>query len=106
MGDVAVWSENLRAAAGGWREQQGTLRDARNGLAGAEASTAVVGARVAPALDAFLDAWVTHLADRAATAERHADDLDAAAADYDATDEASRQRLAQLLPWDQRGSAP
>lgn len=106
MGDVAVWTENLRAAAGGWREQQGTLRDARNGLAGAEASTAAVGPRVKPALDAFLDAWILHLADLATTAERHADDLDAAATDYDATDETSRQRLAQLLPWDQRESTP
>ena len=106
MTDVTAWTASLRGAATAWRDQQATLRSARSGLAGAEGTAGSAGPRVEPALTAFLDTWVEALKQHADTAERHADDLDASAAAYDATDEASHAAMAALLPWDQRTSRP
>jgi hypothetical protein len=102
VSEVAARTAALRSAASGWREQQGTLRGARSDLAGAEGSATAAGPRVQPALTAFLDTWVAQLRAHADAAERHADLLELAAADYDATDAATRGRLVDLLPWDSR----
>lgn len=102
MGDVEVRTAQLRSAAGGWRDQHDELQRARTKLAGVEGSTSAAGPRVQPALDAFLSTWIDELKKYADTAEHNSDNLDAAAADYDATDEATRAAMANLLPWDQR----
>jgi hypothetical protein len=102
VSEVSARTAALRGAASGWRDQQATLREARSDLAGAEGSASAAGTRVQPALAAFLDTWVGQLRAHADAAERNADQLDLAAADYDATDAATRARLVQLLPWESR----
>lgn len=102
MSDVAARTAALRSAATGWRGQQDRLRSARSDLAGAEGSVVAAGPRVQPALAAFLDTWIEQCRAHADASERHADQLDLAAADYDATDAATRARLVNLLPWDSR----
>jgi hypothetical protein len=102
VSEVTARTAALRTAASGWREQQSTLRGARNDLARAEGSASAAGPRVQPALAAFLDTWVEQLRAHADASERHADLLELAAADYDATDAQTRARLVDLLPWESR----
>lgn len=102
MSGMAARTATLRSAASGWREQHGTLRRARSDLAAAESTASAAGPRVQPALAAFLDTWVDQLRVHADAAERHADRLEEAAADYDATDARTRADLSRLLPWDAR----
>lgn len=106
MSGYEVWTEQLRTAAGGWRDQQEALRDARTSVVSVEGTTGSVGPVVSATLDAVLDTWVEELRRLSTAAESYADELEAAATTYDATDEAARQRLESLLPWDARGSAP
>lgn len=106
MTSMQVWTEALRTAAGGWRDQQGAIRDARTELTSAEGSVGALGPRVSGAAAAFLQTWVADLDSQKTSAERHADSLEGAAASYDATDAAAAAELASLLSWDQRTLRP
>lgn len=106
MSDVTVATGELRQAAKGWRRQHTALLSARSDLLRAESSTSAAGDRVKPSVDAFLSTWIDELKKYANTAERHGDNLDAAASNYDTTEESARAALAKLLPWDRRHSAP
>lgn len=105
-GGFGVWIDALRTSATEWDDQAEELRGARRSLNSASSSTADLGPRVAPAAEAFLDAWINGLKDRVEDAAAHSTALSDAVTAYQVTDAAQSERLAQLLPWDERNLTP
>lgn len=105
-GGLEVWLDSLRTAGAEWDDQAEELRKARRALDDGSSSVNELGSRVAPAAEAFLDAWITGLAARVDEAAEHSTALTDAASTYTTTDESRSAELASLLAWDDRNLRP
>ena len=105
-GGLKVWLDGLRSAAAEWDDQAEELRGARRALNDGSSSVNELGSRVAPAAEAFLDAWIIGLAARVEDAAAQPISLSDAAASYQATDATQAAELANLLSWNDRDLRP
>lgn len=96
----------LSKASVGWSDQQDTLNRAHKRLQDAALDMGSLGSRVTPAARAFLETWIDSLESQGNAAKWHADDLQHAAANYNATDAAANSEILALMPWDQRRMRP
>lgn len=101
---VIVWRRALLDASSAWSDQADDLYGARKSLDGID--TSLLGPRVSPAADAFLDVWTAQVQDLRQDAEEHAAALSDAALTWIATDAATVEGLQRLLPWDERTLTP
>ncbi|GAA5140665.1 hypothetical protein GCM10023340_01160 [Nocardioides marinquilinus] len=98
MTTIAMYLEALRSGEAVWRDQSAELGTVATSLADVDA--ALLGARVAPGVQAFLDGWGAQLASLGRRAEGHADAVHDAAARLGLVDDETAARLAALLPHD------
>ena len=104
--NFGVWPLALVQAAGEWDDQAEIIRGARKNLVQAEAATASLGRRVAPAADAFLATWVEQIRAHADQAEQHAETLRSSGVSYQVVDAEQVNELRRLLPWNDRTLRP
>ena len=101
---IQVWFARLRDAADVWD-------DGREGLTGAvtsvsEAPLELLGSRVQPHAQAFVDTWAAELRRLAGAAEGHAVALRDSATLFAGADQLSVQESQELLPWVERAATP
>ena len=101
---VQVWFARLRSAADVWDDGREGLTGAATSLA--EAQVGLLGSRVAPHAQAFVDTWSAELRRLSAAAESHADALRESATLFSTADQLSVQESQELLPWVERAATP
>ncbi|PVG81863.1 hypothetical protein DDE18_14165 [Nocardioides gansuensis] len=94
----------LEKAATQWEDQGEQLVGARTTLA--EADSGVLGPRVSPVADDFLEAWRKELDRLVETAGKHGKALDDTAADLDYADQETVDRMQSLMQWSDRHVDP
>lgn len=101
---VQVWFARLRDAAQVWDDGHEQLTGALTSLA--EAPVELLGSRVQPHAEAFVDAWTQELRRLAATADDHAGALRDTASLFARAEQLSVEESQDLLPWVDRTATP
>lgn len=94
----------LMASAQAWEDASDRVRGARRSLV--DIDTAVLGPRVAPHAESFLDTWLAEITRLGADATDHGEALRDASSLYARADEDALARNEQLLRWSDRGATP
>lgn len=101
---IAVWFAALKRASEGWDAQAEDLHGARNSLLGVD--TSLLGTRVAPHAQAFLDTWTAELKSVGTEAEDNSTALLDVKAQWSGVDRATVEATQALLPWTDRDLTP
>jgi hypothetical protein len=99
-----VYLEALRRSAESWDDQGAVVRGARKSLGEVDAS--LLGARVQPAAQAFIDAWMTEIKRLEDAAGDHADALRDASLLFQRSDQDAVERSQELMSWTDREVSP
>ena len=99
-----VYLRALRDAAQAWEDQGEVVRGGRKSLGEVDAS--LLGARVQPAAQAFIDAWMKEVKRLEDAAGNHADALRDASLLFQHTDQDVIERSQQLMTWTDRDVSP
>lgn len=94
----------LMASAQAWEDASDQVRGARRSLA--DIDTAVLGDRVAPHAEEFLDTWLVETTRLGTDATDHGEALRDACSLYARADEDTLARNEQLLRWNDRSATP
>lgn len=99
-----VYLEALSRSAQSWQDQGEVVRGGRKSLDEVDAS--LLGARVQPAAQAFIDAWMTEVKRLEDAAGDHADALRDASFLFQHSDQDVVERSQQLMSWTDRDLSP
>jgi hypothetical protein len=94
----------LSRSARSWEDQGDVVRGGRKSLGEVDAS--LLGARVRPAAQAFIDAWMTEVKRLEDAAGDHADALRDASQLFRQSDQDALGRSQQLMSWTDRNVSP
>jgi hypothetical protein len=99
-----VYLEALRTSAQAWEDQRDVVRGGRKSLGEVDAS--LLGARVQPAAQAFIDAWEKEIKRLEDAAGNHAEALRDAGLLFQQSDQDVVERSQQLMTWTDRNVSP
>lgn len=99
-----VYLGALRDAAQAWEDQGEVVRGGRKSLG--EVDAALLGSRVRPAAQVFIDAWMKEVKRLEDAAGDHADALRDASLLFQHTDQDVVERSQQLMTWTDRDVSP
>lgn len=99
-----VYLEALRSSAQAWEDQGEVARGGRKSLGDVDAS--LLGARVRPAAQAFIDAWEKEIKRLEDAAGNHAEALRDAGLLFQQSDQDVVARSQQLMTWTDRNVSP
>lgn len=99
-----VYLEALTRSATSWEDQGEVVRGGRKSLGEVDAS--LLGARVQPAAQAFIDAWMTEIKRLEDAAGNHADALRDASLLFQQSDQDVVERSQKLMSWTDRNVSP
>jgi hypothetical protein len=94
----------LQRSAQSWEEQGEVVRGGRKSLG--EVDATLLGARVQPAAQAFIDAWMQEVKRLEQAAGDHADALREASLLFRQSDQDVIERSQQLMAWTDRATSP
>jgi hypothetical protein len=99
-----VYLEALSRSAQSWEDQGEVVRGGRKSLGEVDAS--LLGARVQPVAQAFIDAWMTEIKRLEDAAGHHAEALRDASLLFRQSDQDVVERSQQLMAWTDRNTSP
>jgi hypothetical protein len=99
-----VYLEALRSSAQAWEDQGEVVRGGRKSLGDVDAS--LLGARVRPAAQAFIDAWDKEIKRLEDAAGNHAQALRDAGLLFQQSDQDVVERSQRLMTWTDRNASP
>jgi hypothetical protein len=99
-----VYLAALQRSAESWEEQREVVRGGRKSLGEVDAS--LLGARVQPAAQAFIDAWMQEVKRLEDAAGDHADALRDASLLFQQSEQDVIERSQRLMAWTDRTASP
>lgn len=99
-----VYLEALHSSARAWEDQGEVVRGGRKSLGDVDAS--LLGARVRPVAQAFIDAWEKEIKRLEDAAGNHAEALRDASLLFQQSDQDVVERSQQLMTWTDRDASP
>lgn len=99
-----VYLAALAESAQAWEDTSESVRGARKSLTDIDAT--LLGDRVAPSAQAFIDTWMTEIKRLQTAATDHSDALRDASLLFDQADTDVVERSQQLMAWTDRDTSP